>query len=84
MHFYNSCCKKTWKEIKENVTERRIDAEREKDGNQKLYPDSVKGFDLLNDRIKDSPNAEKQRAKNQSKVNCQRRFPSERNSGDQR
>src|ERR1700755_1125904 len=41
---YNSCYRTTRKEIREKATERRIDSERGKFGNQSFVPDSIEGF----------------------------------------
>ena len=54
MAVYNSCYRTTGKEIREKVTERRIDSERRKFGNQSFVPDSIEGFDLCSAREKDS------------------------------
>src|SRR6201990_3283703 len=41
---YNSCYRTTGKEIREKITERRIDTERGKFRNQNFVPDSIVGF----------------------------------------
>ena len=41
---HNRFYRKTGKEIREKVTERRIDFEREKFGNQSFVPDSIESF----------------------------------------
>ena len=41
---YNSCYRTTTKEIREKVTERRIDFEREEFRNQSFVPDSIESF----------------------------------------
>src|SRR6201990_1386469 len=52
---YNSCYRTTGKEISEKVTERRIDSERGKFGNQSFVPDSIEAFDMSSATAKDSP-----------------------------
>src|ERR1044072_6171608 len=41
---YNSCYRTTRKEIREKITERRIDTERGNFRNQSFVPDSIEGF----------------------------------------
>ena len=41
---YNNCYRATRKEIREKITERRIDTERGKIRNQSFVPDSIEGF----------------------------------------
>ena len=41
---YNSSYRTTGKEIREKITEGRIDTERGEFGNQSFWPDSIEGF----------------------------------------
>ena len=70
----NRCCRTTGKEIREKVTERRLDTERGKFGNQSFLPHSIESFRYVqrdSKKLIENPNCEEPRIREKGKkITC--------------